>query len=291
MKFLVLGVSGMAGHIIALYLKEQDHDVTGFSRREVNFVKSIAGDATNTELLKKIITDGQFDVVINAIGVLNKACDEHTSTAIFLNGVLPHFLAETCSNLETRIIHMSTDCVYAGNTGPYTEMSFPDGRSYYDRSKAIGELRDEKNLTLRNSIVGPDINENGIGLFNWFMKQPVDKPINGFTKAMWTGLTTFELAKIMLLVSEQWAKGSSTPNGLINMVYKSNISKFNLLKLFNHYLRNDAVTINPSEQLVLDKTLVRGSDSFDYEVPSYDTMVKEMADWIVSHKEIYSHYF
>src|SRR5699024_1115052 len=96
---------------------------------------------------------------------------------------------------KTKIIHMSTDCVFSGKIGNYKEDSLRDGETFYDRSKALGELDNQKDLTFRNSIIGPDINENGIGLFNWFMKQ--EGSINGYSKAIWTGVTTLTLAKAM----------------------------------------------------------------------------------------------
>lgn len=176
---------------------------------------------------------------------------------------------------------MSTDCVFSGHSGPYTEDAVRDGETFYDRSKAMGELEDEKNLTLRNSIVGPDINEKGIGLLNWFMKQ---SEVNGYTKAMWTGLTTLQLAKAMEKAAEVKA------HGLVNMVYDKNISKYDLLCLFNHYLRDDKIIIHPYDGFSADKTLVRTNFDFDYRIPDYETMVAEMASWIKNHKELYPHY-
>ena len=195
MKILVFGASGMAGHIITLYFKEQGYDVTGFTRRPVLYCKNILGDVVNTADVKVAIESDDFDIVINAIGILNQFAEENKSMAVMLNGYFPHFIADTLKNKKARLIHMSTDCVFAGNTGPYYEDSFPDGKVFYDRSKAIGEINDEKNLTFRNSIVGPDPNEKGIGLFNWFMKQ--DGPVDGYTGAIWTGVTTLTLAKAM----------------------------------------------------------------------------------------------
>lgn len=281
MRFLVLGASGMAGHVICIYLKEQGYDVTGFSRRDVNFATSIAGDVRDTELLQTVIEKGNYDVVINAVGVLNQFAENDKENAAFVNAYLPHFLAKITETMPTRIIHMSTDCVFAGNSGPYTETSLRDGVSFYDRSKALGELEDGKNLTLRNSIVGPDINENGIGLLNWFMKQT---EVNGFTHAMWTGLTTLQLAKIME------AAALDNVTGLINMVPEGNISKYELLKLFNHYICHDSVVVNAYDQFALDKTLVRTNFIWDYAVPSYEVMVAEMAEWMRDHKELYLHY-
>lgn len=283
MKVLVLGASGMAGHIISLYFQEQGHDVTGFARRPISFCKNLIGDAMNPAEIKSAILSDDFDVVINAIGVLNQNAEDHKSMAVMLNGYLPHFIADTLRNSKTKLIHMSTDCVFAGNTGPYYEDSFPDGKIFYDRSKAIGEVNDDKNLTFRNSIVGPDCNEKGIGLFNWFMKQ--EGSINGFTGAIWTGVTTLTLAKAM----EQALKENLT--GLYNLVNNESINKFDLCGLFNKYFRNGEVRINPSDTLQLDKSLRHRRTDFSFVVPSYEQQIKEMADWVNSHKEFYPHYF
>ena len=283
MKILVLGASGMAGHIIALYFKERSYDVTGFTRRPIPYCKNIIGDAMKPEDVKIAIFSDNFDVVINAIGVLNQNAEDHKSMAVMLNGYLPHFIADTLRESKTKLIHMSTDCVFAGNTGPYYEDSFPDGMIFYDRSKAIGEVNDDKNLTFRNSIIGPDINEKGIGLFNWFMKQ--EDSINGFTGAIWTGVTTLTLAKAM----EEAVKQNLT--GLYNLVNNESISKFDLCILFNKYFRNGRIIINPSDKLQLDKSLRHRRADFSFVVPSYEQQIKEMADWVNTHKEFYPHYF
>ena len=283
MKFLVLGCNGMAGHMISLYLKEQGHEVFGFDRMQPRYVEGIAADAHNTELVRKIITEGKYDSVINCIGILNQFAEENKSLATFLNSYFPHFLAEVTEGTDTQVIHMSTDCVFSGKRGEYTEDDFRDGETFYDRSKALGELEDNKNITLRNSIVGPDINPNGIGLMNWFMKQSGE--INGFTKAMWTGQTTLQLAKTMEAAAKEKA------SGLYNAVPDYSISKYDLLQLFNHYLRNDSVKITPVEGVVADKSLKRTRYEFSYLIPDYEKMVAELAEWVNSHKELYSHYY
>ena len=283
MKILVFGASGMAGHILALYFKEQGYDVTGFTRRPISYCKNIIGDATNLSDVKVALESDDYDVVINAIGILNQFAEDNKSLAVLLNGFLPHYIADTLKDKKTRLIHMSTDCVFAGNTGPYYEDSFPDGKIFYDRSKAIGEINDNKNLTFRNSIVGPDINENGIGLFNWFMKQ--DGEIGGYTGAIWTGVTTLTLAKAMeVAIMEELT-------GLYNLVNNHSINKFDLLNLFNKYFRNNEIVINPNDKLQLDKSLRHKRTDFSYEVPSYEQQIKEMADWVNAHKDLYPHYF
>lgn len=282
MKFLILGCNGMAGHIISLYLKERGHYVVGFAKEKSKYINSIEGDATDTDFLKKVIKDGQYDTVINCIGILNKDAENNKELAVFLNSYLPHFLAHITKDTKTQIIHMSTDCVFSGKKGQYAENDFTDGETFYDRSKALGELNDDKNLTLRNSIVGPDINQNGIGLLNWFMAQKEN--VNGFTKAIWTGQTTLQLAKTMEYAALTRA------NGLINAVPAKSISKYKLLQLFNHYLRDNKLQIHPVKEFSVDKSLKRTNFDMEYVIPDYETMIKELADWIRAHKDLYSHY-
>ncbi|TAL61973.1 MAG: NAD-dependent epimerase/dehydratase family protein [Bacteroidetes bacterium] len=282
MKFFILGCNGMAGHIISLYLKEQGHKVFGFDRTKSKNVDSIAGDAFDTEFLRKFILESKFDTVINCIGILNQFAEQNKAAACFLNSYFPHFLAEATTNTDIQIIHMSTDCVFSGKRGSYTEDDFRDGATFYDRSKALGELDDDKNITLRNSIVGPDINSMGIGLLNWFLQQ--NGEVNGFTKSMWTGQTTLQLAKTM----EMAAKGKA--HGLYNTVPDLPISKYNLLMLFNHYFKGDSMKINPIEGVCADKSLKRTKYDFNYLIPDYETMVAELAEWMKKHKDLYPHY-
>ena len=270
-------------HTISIYFKEAGHDVTAFSRSKVDYCKNVNGDITDFENLKKLINEGQYDAIINAIGILNQDAEDHKSNAVLLNSYLPHFLSDTTKEMKTRVIHMSTDCVFSGKTGGYSETSFRDGETFYDRSKALGELENSKDLTFRNSIIGPDMNERGIGLFNWFMKQKGQ--INGFTKAIWTGVTTLTLAKAM----EQALNENLT--GLYNLVNNETISKYELLKLFNKYMRDGQIEILPSDNLSLDKSLINNRTDFSFKVPSYEAMVAEMKEWIDNHKELYPHYF
>ena len=282
MKFLICGCNGMAGHTIALYLKEQGHEVFGFDIKKSDLIDSVAGNAMDGEFVTKLIKDGNYDTVINCIGILNKAAENHKALATYLNSYFPHLLAELTEGTNTQVIHMSTDCVFSGKKGEYKETDFQDGDTFYDRSKALGELNDDKNITLRNSIVGPDINPKGIGLLNWFMQQ--NGEVNGYTKAMWTGQTTLQLAKTMEYAAKTRA------HGLVNAVPDKSISKYELLKLFNKYMRNDELVINPVEGINADKSLKRTNFEMDYIIPDYETMVKELAVWMKKHKELYPHY-
>ena len=282
MRFLVLGCNGMAGHLISLYLKEQGHDVLGFALTKSSLIDSVAGDAMDSRLMKDIIGKNKFDSVINCIGLLNQFAENNKAGAVYLNSYFPHFLAEITEGTDTQIIHMSTDCVFSGKRGQYTEYELRDGTTFYDRTKALGELDDDKNITLRNSIVGPDINQKGIGLLNWFMQQTGD--VTGYTGAMWTGQTTLQLAKTMEMAARERA------HGLYNTVPDNSISKCDLLILFNKYLRKDKVNIIPVDKMAADKSLKRTNWDFSYRIPDYEIMIKELADWISAHKSLYPHY-
>ena len=262
MKFLVLGCNGMAGHMISLYLKEQGHDVFGFDRRESALVNSVAGDAMNSAFIRELVGRNKYDTIINCIGVLNQFAESNKAGAVYLNSFFPHQLSQLTEGTDTQIIHMSTDCVFSGKRGQYTEDDLRDGTTFYDRSKALGELEDDKNITLRNSIVGPDINQKGIGLLNWFMQQHGE--VQGYTGALWTGQTTLQLAKTMEVAAREKA------HGLYNTVPPTSISKYELLKLFNKYLRKEKVNIVPVNKMAADKSLKRIRWDFSYEIPDYE---------------------
>jgi dTDP-4-dehydrorhamnose reductase len=283
MKFLVLGATGMAGHTIAVYLKEQGHEVTALSRKSFPYCENIIADVTNLNLIGEIITKGNYDAVINCIGILNQDAETNKHQAILLNSYLPHYLSHITKDSLTKIIQMSTDCVFSGKTGNYNESSLRDGESFYDRSKALGEIENKKDLTFRNSIIGPDMNKDGVGLFNWFMKQIEE--INGYTKAIWTGVTTLTLAKAM----EKATKENLV--GVFNLVNNDSISKYEMLKFFNKHFKANRIIINKSDSLSLNKSLVNNRKDFNYIVPSYEDMIIEMKEWVESHKELYPHYF
>jgi len=285
MNILVLGANGMAGHTIALYFIEKGHSVTTLTRKplDIGINVNLSINAENSEELKNIIIEKEFDAVINCIGILNQNAEENKDTAIFLNSYLPHFLSNITKNSKTKIVHMSTDCVFSGSEGNYQENSIKDGYTFYDRTKALGELSNNKDLTFRNSIIGPDMNKDGIGLFNWFMQQ--SDSIDGFEKAIWTGVTTVTLARAMEAAIIQ------NVTGLYNLVNNEKINKFEMLIIFNEIFKNNEVIINSNNHVVIDKSLLNTRKDFEFEIPSYKEMFIEMHDWIVTHKDYYKHYF
>lgn len=276
MKILILGADGMLGHVVKLYFQENGHAIKGTSRSDNN---DYVFDATkNINDLELFVNDFKPDAVINCIGVLNKFAEENKSLAVLINSYLPHYVDEVCRKKGIKFIHVSTDCVFDGKRGEYTEDNFKDATSFYGQSKALGELNNESNLTLRTSIVGPDMNKNGIGLFQWFMNQ--ENETNGFDKVIWTGVTTIEFAKCMEKAIE------NDLSGLRHVVNNEKIDKYSLISLFKKHFNKDII-INRKSDYVSDKSLKRITD-FDFEIPSYDQMVKEMSEWVDNHKELYS---
>lgn len=273
----------MAGHTVSIYLCEKGHEVDTFSRRPFSYGNNIRGDVKDLKALENIIYKGEYDFVVNCIGSLNQFAEANKAEAVFLNSFLPYWLSEITKDLHTAIIHMSTDCIFSGKRGGYRENDMPDGTSFYDRSKALGEINDSKNLTFRNSIIGPDISENGIGLFNWFMKQK--GRISGYKKAIWSGVTTLTLAKGM----EQAAKEGLS--GIYHLTNSQPICKYDLLCLFNRYFKDGRLAIECIDGVNLDKSLVNTRDDFSFAVPSYEEMIRDMREWVEAHRKLYPHYF
>jgi dTDP-4-dehydrorhamnose reductase len=214
---------------------------------------------------------------------LNDYAEKDHETAAYLNAYFPHLLEKIMQDSNAMVVHISTDCVFSGMRGGYTEQDFPDGRTFYDRSKALGEIVNDKDITLRCSIVGPDLNSQGIGLMNWFLQQKGE--VKGYAHAIWTGQTTLQLAKSI----EQAVLARAT--GLYHMVPAQGISKYDLLGLFNRYIRKNEIAIARDETFKADKSLKRTNfEGFDYIVPDYETQIVELGNWMRKHKKLYPHY-
>ncbi len=282
-KIVILGSGGAAGHVITTHLTERGYEVINISGRKRANKDTILLDLTNTELFEKFLDKNEFDIIINCAGILIAESEKRKDLSAYINSFLPHFLENKYSGTSTRIIHLSTDCVFSGQNPPYKENSSYDGTLFYDRSKALGEIINKKDLTFRMSIIGPDRSTEGIGLFNWFMKQ--DGTSNGFTRAYWTGVTTIELAKGIEAAIQQ------NLTGLYHFVPDQNISKYELLHLFKSVFGKNNILIEPQENALIDKTLINTRKDFKYQIPDYVQMVIEMREWILNHKDFYPQYF
>lgn len=271
-KVLVIGSKGMAGHIIYNYLPSLgDYEVFGVARNVKQTDRVFSLDVSDTEGLKKIL-DLQFDIIINCIGILNKDAEENPHKAVWFNSYFPHLLEALTKDKNTRLISISTDCVFSGKKGNYSESDQKDGEGFYATSKALGEVINQKDLTIRTSIIGPELNKEGIGLFHWFMQQK--DQVYGYSKAFWSGITTIELAKVIHQTILQNSKG------LIIVSGENKIDKYSLLKLFNKIFRNEELIILENSDYKVDKSMRSLRTDFNYKMPSYEEMILEMKNWI-----------
>ena len=283
-KVVVIGCKGMAGHVVKTCLESTGlYDVWGIARGIVSGQKLINLDVSNTKELESILDNGSFDVVINCIGLLNKTAEDNPELAVWFNSYFPQLLATFGKKYNFKLIHISTDCVFSGKEGGYKEDSFKNGIGFYAQSKALGEVINAKDLTFRTSIIGPELNENGIGLFHWFMNQ--NHEIFGYSEAYWSGVTTIELAKGIHEAIKQ------DLTGLYHFVNSSKISKFDLVNEFNSNFRDGGINIISKSDYKVDKSLINTRDDFNYTFSSYQIMIKEMKNWILDNRNLYKHYF
>ncbi|PRD51955.1 dTDP-4-dehydrorhamnose reductase family protein [Sphingobacterium gobiense] len=284
-KVLIIGIKGMAGHLLFnYYLENKIFEVFGMARNISTCENIFNIDVSKSEEVEAILNSHDFDYVINCIGILNEDAENNPDKAIWFNSYFPHFLEKVLKNSQTKLIHISTDCVFSGSRGEYTEKDVKDGIGFYAQSKALGEIVNEKDLTIRTSIIGPEINNQGIGLFHWFMTQTREKILKGYSEAFWSGITTLQLAKVIVEAISQDLRG------LIQIAPKHKIDKHGLLVLFNQVFRNNEMMIEPYTGYKINKSLVSIRTDFDYKVPGYQTMLEEQLQWIRNHPDLYKQY-
>jgi dTDP-4-dehydrorhamnose reductase len=280
MKILVLGASGMAGHVVSIYLKKSGYEVDTISLNNKIFEDTVLLDISNLTELNKFLDLKEYDVIVNCAGILIEQSEVRKDLSIIINAYLPKMLENKYLNKKTKIIHLSTDCVFSGKNGPYSEDSEPDGNLFYDKTKLLGEINNEKDLTFRMSIIGPDIKSQGVGLFNWFTKQQSN--INGYVFVNWNGITTICLSKAIDKAIKE------NLSGLYHLVPETSITKFNLLKLFKKYFGGAEVVEHHTSSI--NKILINNRKDFNFIIPDYDEMIKEMIDWINNYQHLYPHY-
>jgi dTDP-4-dehydrorhamnose reductase len=280
-KVLVLGSTGMLGHQVVNYLKDfGDFIIDDFSYRNKLRKSTIILDAMDKSSLERAIVKLKPDFIVNCIGILVNG-SQNKERAIYLNAYLPHQLKTIAKNINSKLIHISTDCVFSGLKGQYIEADPRDGQDVYSQTKILGEVIDDTNLTLRTSIIGPELKNNGEGLFHWFMNQSGN--ISGYTKSIWSGVTTIELAKAI-----KWSIDNEI-TGLYHVTNNSSISKFELLKLFQKHTKKN-ISIQPLNGKNVDKSFIDTRLLMGYKIPSYERMVSDMIDLIVNNRSLYSQY-
>lgn len=280
MKILVLGVSGMLGNAVFRYFSQSaEHDVVGSARGAAVLrafpaalaEKIILGtDVDNPDSVALLFARAKPDVVINCIGLIKQLAEANDPLhALPINSLLPHRLARLCAIADARLVHISTDCVFSGSRGNYRETDVSDAEDLYGRSKYLGEVSYENTITLRTSIIGHELSGTN-GLIGWFLAQ--QGSVNGFTKAIFSGFPTVEIAHIIRDVVLPQPQLS----GLYH-VASAPISKYDLLQMVAKIYRKD-IQIVPDSEFVIDRSL--SADKFNaasgYAPPEWPALVEKM---------------
>lgn len=279
MRILILGGDGTLGHE-ALKTLRPDHEVHVTLRRPLAeyekyglFDPVTSHDGVDVRAIDRVVQ--VFDkvrpqAVINCIGLIKQRDDASEAIAnIEINALFPQRVAQLCRSHSARLVHLSTDCVFSGKRGGYTEADVPDAMDFYGRSKLLGEVTSEGAITLRTSFVGRELSR-GLGLLEWFLAQ--SGRVNGYRKAVFSGLTSRELARVIKLVIEK----HPGKTGLYHLSADP-IDKYSLLQLFKARY-GTPVEIVPDERVVIDRSLdsSRFRAEFGYQPPSWPRMVDDL---------------
>lgn len=281
MKVLILGGAGMLGHKLWQVFRDRfdtwvtvRSSYTAYERYRLFARERVIGgvDAFNFDTVIRAFATAQPDVVVNAIGVIKQLPEaKDPIVSLTINSLFPHRLAALCCARGTRLIHVSTDCVFSGHKGMYSESDVADATDLYGRTKLLGEVRDPGCLTIRTSIIGRELNTRN-GLVEWFLGCRGQK-VKGYVNAIFSGFPTVILARILadLIAKHEDLSG-------IYHVSSEPINKYKLLCLFRDVYRVP-VEIEPFSDLHCDRSLdssrFRGATGFS--PLSWTEMVQEMA--------------
>lgn len=275
----------MLGHKLCQCLSEDEHEVVGIVKKDAGFydkyhqifknVKLIGGiDVLNNEILEQTIRNVAPDVTINCIGIVKQLKEANNAfLSVAINSLLPHKLAILCADIGTRLITISTDCVFDGTRGNYREKDFSDARDLYGKSKFLGETTDEEKaaVTLRTSLIGRELKTPTHGLLEWFLAQQ-NKTVKGFEKAVYSGFTSIELATIIAMIIQNHPDIYG-----VYQVASNPITKYNLLSLVKEIFKLD-VNIIRNDDFRCDRSLNmdRFSQITGYIAPSWQEMIYRM---------------
>lgn len=280
MKILVFGITGMLGHKAFSIFSEnpkfetfgsvrKTEDIDNYFKDSNNIFSNV--DALNPESAFKLIDKLTPDIILNCIGVIKQLKEaKDPILSIEINSLFPHKLAKHLANSKTRLIHISTDCVFSGDRGNYKEVDSSDAKDLYGKSKYLGELINYDNcITLRTSIIGPEL-KGRTSLLEWFLN--TKEPVNGYTNAIYSGFTTLELTNII----ENYIIPNPNISGLYN-VSSNSISKHDLLKKIARVYKKNII-IKPFDRFTNDKSLNCDlfKKNFGFTPKSWEEMIVEM---------------
>lgn len=281
-KILILGSGGMLGHLLFLFfLNKEKFQTFGVIRKPNNVFKNhkknlFFCDLSNFLNIKKILKKYNPDFVINCCGIIKQNINDNYDKEYILkiNSHLPQFLNYNINFFKYKLIHISTDCIFAGDKGNYDDNDVSDATDIYGISKRLGEVISEKTLTLRTSIIGHEIS-NKKSLLEWFLQKKKKSKIQGYTNAYFSGLTTLELSKIIFQIVSK----KKIINGIFN-VSSQKISKYHLLKKINKIYKKN-IFILKTNRYKIDRSLNSKSfkNKFKIKIKNWDTMIKEMRNF------------
>lgn len=280
MRALVLGGGGMLGHRVWKELAGRMETFVTLRRPfpryatfdwfdERRVIDRV--DVLHDDDVERALRVARPTLVLNAVGLVKQRRDADAAESIAVNALLPHRLAARCASIGARLIHLSTDCVFSGTRGGYTESDVPDARDMYGRSKLLGEVDAARCLTIRTSMIGRELGSHR-GLLEWFLGHR-DERVPGFTRARFSGLTTMELSRVLADVAER----DGELHGVWHVAGEP-ISKFDLLTMVNDQY-GLGITLEPDDSLVCDRTLdaSRFMNATGYRPPTWAAMVTELA--------------
>ena len=280
-RVLILGSTGMLGHVIYNVLQNQPNiELFDMSFRTKLTKKSILCDVTKVDALEEKIKEISPVVIINCIGILLKNSKINPANTIFINSYLPHKLRGIAVKINARVIQISTDCVFNGIKGLNSENTLPNASDIYGRSKSLGELNNNFDLTIRTSIIGPELKNNGEGLLHWLFNQ--NGNIYGYKNVFWSGVTTLELSKAILFSI------NNEISGLWNLTNGTEISKFDLIEKVVNIFQLNKINLKQDNEKSSNKTLI-SIRQIDFKVSSYDKMTDELKSFYEKNKQFYNY--
>jgi dTDP-4-dehydrorhamnose reductase len=285
MKILILGGDGMLGHEclrswsprheVRVSLRQGQEAYQQFQLfNQNNSFYNV--DVRRFERVREIIAEFRPDAVLNAVGVVKQRdAAKERLTSIQINALFPHLLAELCEEFNSRLVAISTDCIFSGDRGNYVEDNPSDAYDVYGKSKYLGEVDAPHCVTLRSSIIGIEL-QHFTSLVGWYLQQK--GVIRGFTNAIYTGLTTMEMARVIekILLEHQGLHG-------VYHVASAPINKYVLLNTLTQKLKRTDASVFPDDHFQCDRSL--NGEAFalktGYVAPSWDSMLDELAAQII----------
>ena len=282
MKILILGSSGILSKTLQLYLNKKNVDFLTISRESNNNKNINLKNISNFKNLEQLIFKIRPTHIINCVGItkFNNAYKNKKLT-VLLNTKMPIYLSELCKLNKIYLLHISSDCVFSGKKGNYTDNSYKDAKDLYGLSKKEGEVKNKFTTTIRTSFIGPELNTKK-SLLSWFLSEK--KFVRGYSKAFFSGITSLEVCRI---IYNYFIKKNILQNKIIN-IGSRRISKFTLLTKIRKIFKKD-INIVRYQNFIIDRSL--DSKKFrkltSYKIVKWDKMLLELKKFMINNKYKY----